>query len=85
MVKMPGIATYSYDDKPVQDGDALRLVELIAYGRAITKNKNLLKLVTDGVSTTNYIYEFDDKDRIIKFTISGGGSPTIYEIGYQCQ
>lgn len=79
-------STYAYHtDKPAQDADPFRLIELLVYGRPLTKNKNLLKSISSGASTTtNYISEFDDKGRVIKFTVSLS-SPLVYEIQYECR
>ncbi|MBS1597887.1 MAG: hypothetical protein JST75_06660 [Bacteroidetes bacterium] len=68
-----------YTDKPVQNGDYFRLVQLIQ-GYEIVRNKNLLKSVSGSILA----YDFGKDGNISTLSVTSGTSSTFLDFGYQC-
>lgn len=75
-----------YMDKSFQDGDYLKLFQLLQYGAFFITNNNLMKSInTGGSSSSLATYEMDNTGKISKMTLSSGGSNTTYNYTYECK
>lgn len=71
-VTLPGnlSETYGYDqNRSGQAGDAIRVEQILAYGRSNIKTGHLpMSLTYNGAQIEQYLYEFDGQSRITKLT-----------------
>jgi hypothetical protein len=77
------LATY-YTDKSYQQGDYLKLIQIVNYGVEYIRNKNLIKSIVSGTDTENFTYEFDNTGKVTKLTLATGTSNISYDYTYSC-
>jgi hypothetical protein len=79
--------TYDYyTDKPVADWDYLRFQLQLSYGNSVNiiNNKNMIKSTSDGSTTTNFGYTFDEDGKVTAVSTNDGTTADILNYQYQC-
>jgi hypothetical protein len=88
LVTITGAAntTYThYTDRPLADGDFLKLFQLVNHGAFFLKNAHLVKSQLTGTTLQNFIYDFDASGKIIKLTGTNGSTVETLNFQYECR
>ena len=88
LVSISGATTTTYThytDRPLADGDFLKLFQLINNGGFIIRNAHLIKSQQTGGTLQNYIYDFDASGKITRLTGTNGSTIETLDYQYECK